>query len=189
MLNQVRRSVKNIDVTLPINEWGEKECRNVGRSFALFVRKRKTGDAALDAWRRHFVHLKRLFDEVEGFEKLMLGKSLGDHGADYDDDDGSSSDRGCVAFDGAVSDENTDCDPVDVTVVGSSVQVHAHTQELLTEVHQRMMAVRDLQEALVQMLASPRSPRLEWTPPNASASPQDHGELDEEFGRPYSPLI
>jgi hypothetical protein len=30
-------------------------------------------------------------------------------------------------------DENTDCDPVDVTVVGSSVQVHAHTQELLNK--------------------------------------------------------
>ena len=72
-------------------------------------------------------------DQWAWFEKLMLGKSLGDHGADYDDDDGSSSDRGCVAFDGAVSDENTDCDPVDVTVVGSSVQVHAHTQELLNK--------------------------------------------------------
>ena len=29
--------------------------------------------------------------------------------------------------------ENTDCDPVDVTIVGSSVQVHAHTQELLAK--------------------------------------------------------
>ena len=72
LLNQVRRSVKNIDGTLPIHGWGEEECKNVGRSFALFVRKRKTGDVALDAWRRHFVHLKKLFDEVDGFEELML---------------------------------------------------------------------------------------------------------------------
>ena len=72
LLNQVRKSVKNIDGTLPIHGWGEKECKNVGRSFALFVRKRKSGDVALDAWRRHFVHLKKLFDEVDGFEELML---------------------------------------------------------------------------------------------------------------------
>ena len=72
LLNQFRRNVKNINGTLQVGKWGEKECKDVGRSFAVFIRKRKTGDVALDAWRRHFVHLKKLFDEVDGFEELML---------------------------------------------------------------------------------------------------------------------
>ena len=85
----------------------------------------------------------------EWFERLMLGRRTGvprgaDEGADgaddYDaysadaDDDGDADGREpCVAFDGAEMNENTDCDPVDVTIVGSSVQVHAHTQELLAK--------------------------------------------------------
>ena len=44
----------------------------VGNSLAVFLRKRKTGDAALDAWRRHYVQLKMLFEDVEGFEEFML---------------------------------------------------------------------------------------------------------------------
>ena len=62
-----------------------------------------------------------------------------DEGADGADDyDAYSADDGdgrepCVVFDGAELNENTDCDSVDVTIVGSSVQVHAHTQELLAK--------------------------------------------------------
>ena len=85
-------------------------------------------------------------EQWEWFERLMLGRRTGAEGAEggaegaedyYDgDDEGRPSSEprgGCVVFDGAEMNENTDCDPVDVTIVGSSVQVHAHTQELLAK--------------------------------------------------------
>ena len=44
----------------------------VGRSMTTFIRQRKTGSAAVDAWKLHFVQLEHLFDEVDGFEEFML---------------------------------------------------------------------------------------------------------------------
>ena len=38
----------DVDWTSEMKNWGNNECRVVGRSFAYFVRKRKTGDAALE---------------------------------------------------------------------------------------------------------------------------------------------
>ena len=75
----------------------------------------------------------------EWFERLMVGRRRTNaRGADEGADEGAEDyydgePRGCVVFDGAEMNENTDCDPVDVTIVGSSVQVHAHTQELLAK--------------------------------------------------------
>lgn len=31
-------------------DWKEEECKRVGCSFATFLRKRKTGEVAMDAW-------------------------------------------------------------------------------------------------------------------------------------------
>ena len=53
-------------------DWREEDAKRVAKSFAVFLRKRKTGDAALDAFTRHFTQLKKLFDEVEGFEAFFL---------------------------------------------------------------------------------------------------------------------
>ena len=71
MINSLTLSVHRVSDTLKIQEWGEEECRKVGSSLALFLRKRKTGATAMEAWRLHFVQTKRLFDEIEGFEEFM----------------------------------------------------------------------------------------------------------------------
>jgi len=53
-------------------DWGEEESKRVGRSFATFLRKRKTGKVAVDAWRRQYSQLEILFEEVIGFEEFMV---------------------------------------------------------------------------------------------------------------------
>ena len=72
MVNKLGVSVKSVRHTVKIGDWDEREATRVGSSLAVFLRKRKTGDAALDAWRRHYVQLEKSFDEVEGFEEFML---------------------------------------------------------------------------------------------------------------------
>ena len=72
MVNSFGVSVKSVSSTLKVKDWGKNEGMRVGSSLAVFIRKRKTGDAALDAWRRHYVQLKALFLEVDGFEEFML---------------------------------------------------------------------------------------------------------------------
>ena len=72
MVNKIVASVESVPHTTKIGDFDEREAMKVGGSLAVFLRKRKTGDAALDAWRRHFVQLKMLFVEVEGFEEFML---------------------------------------------------------------------------------------------------------------------
>ena len=64
--------VKEVDSALKTSEWGEEECKRVGRSLSTFLRKRKTGDVAVTAWRLHYPALNILFEEVEGFEAFML---------------------------------------------------------------------------------------------------------------------
>jgi len=70
--NKVGFRVKDVDWTSKMTEWGEEECKIVGRSLATLIRKRKTGQTAVDAWRLHYMQLKVLFEEVEGFEHFML---------------------------------------------------------------------------------------------------------------------
>jgi len=64
--------VKEVDRALKITEWGEEECKRVGCSLATFLRKRKTGEYALNGWRLHYEELNVLFEEVVGFEEFML---------------------------------------------------------------------------------------------------------------------
>ena len=63
---------QNMLFTMGGKDWDGTDCRRVGCSLATFVRKRKTGGAAIDAWRLNYVQLKILFDEVVGFETFML---------------------------------------------------------------------------------------------------------------------
>jgi len=64
--------VHKVDWTSEMADWGLEECRRVGCSLATFLRKRKTGEHAIDAWRLHYVQLDVLFKEVVGFEEFML---------------------------------------------------------------------------------------------------------------------
>ena len=41
-------------------------------SLATLIRKRKTGEHAVDAWRRNYGQLEILFTEVPGFEEFMV---------------------------------------------------------------------------------------------------------------------
>ena len=60
------------------NRANERKClryqTNIARrsSLATFLRKRKTGDAAVDAWKSHYAQLALIFTEVDGFEQFML---------------------------------------------------------------------------------------------------------------------
>jgi len=59
-------SVKKVDWTKRFEDWDEEDLKRVGCSVATFLRKRKTGDAAMDAWRLEYAQLGTLFREVEG---------------------------------------------------------------------------------------------------------------------------
>ena len=73
--------VQKVDWKSDMKDWSEEDCRRVGCSFATFLRKRKTGDAAVGAWRLHYAQLNILFKEVVGFEEfitLIANKTLRD---------------------------------------------------------------------------------------------------------------
>jgi len=64
--------VRNVSFTSAMTDWEEEESKRVGCSLATFLRNRKTGEHAVDAWRRNYVQLEELFTEVIGFEAFML---------------------------------------------------------------------------------------------------------------------
>ena len=70
--NKFSFRVRDVDWTKKMTDWGEEECKIVGRSLAAFIIGATAGEHAVDAWRRHYVQLKILFEEVEGFEEFML---------------------------------------------------------------------------------------------------------------------
>jgi len=64
--------VREVDNKLNLTDWGDEECRRVGCSLSTFIRKRKTGAVAIDAWRLNYTQLDVLFKEVVGFEEFMV---------------------------------------------------------------------------------------------------------------------
>ena len=64
--------VQEIDWTSDMKKWSEEDCRRVGRSMATLMRMVRTGLAAVDAWKKHYVQLSDLFDEVVGFEDFVV---------------------------------------------------------------------------------------------------------------------
>ena len=54
-----------------MRDWTSEDNRRVGRSMATIIRMVQTGDAACDAWRRHYPQLDNLF-EIDGFEDFMV---------------------------------------------------------------------------------------------------------------------
>ena len=67
--------VQEVDWTSDMKDWNEEDCRRVGRSMATVMRMVQTGLMAVDAWKKHYVQLSNLFDEVEGFEDFMIAIS------------------------------------------------------------------------------------------------------------------
>ena len=55
-----------------MTDWGLEESTRVGCSLACFLRNRKTGQAAVDAWRLHYVQLNDLFTKIICFEDFMV---------------------------------------------------------------------------------------------------------------------
>ncbi len=64
--------VKSVDWTSKMENWKEHECACVGKSVATFIRKRKTGDAAFDAWSLHYPQLNALFVDTPGLGVFLL---------------------------------------------------------------------------------------------------------------------
>ena len=64
-------SVKDVDWTHDLQHFSETDCKNVGRSMATLMRMVQTGDAAVDAWRKHYLQLDNLF-QVDGFNGFMV---------------------------------------------------------------------------------------------------------------------
>ena len=50
----------------------EEDAKKAGTSLAVFLRKRKTGAAGLDAFMCHYPQLKELFLEVDNLQEFML---------------------------------------------------------------------------------------------------------------------
>ena len=72
LVNKFSFSAKDVEWTGEMTDWGDSECKRVGQAFANFLRKRKTGDAAVDAWRLQYGQLEVLFEKVIGFEDFMV---------------------------------------------------------------------------------------------------------------------
>ena len=72
LLNKMGFRAQEVDFTSEMVDWEEEERRRVGRSFAFFLQKRKTGAVAVDAWRRQYQQLEILFKEVIGFEEFVV---------------------------------------------------------------------------------------------------------------------
>jgi len=64
--------VEDVDWTSDMKKWNEEDCRRVGRSMATIMRMVQTGLMAVDSWKRQYVQLNNLFDEVEGFEDFVV---------------------------------------------------------------------------------------------------------------------
>jgi len=62
--------VQKVSWLSEMKEWRLEQCRRVGSSLSTFIRKRKTGEAAVNAWRVHYPQLYILFEEVDGFEEV-----------------------------------------------------------------------------------------------------------------------
>ena len=65
LLNKMGFRAQEVSWTSEMTDWEENACKRVGLSLALFLRKRKTGEVALGAWRSNYPQLEALF-ELEG---------------------------------------------------------------------------------------------------------------------------
>jgi len=71
LTNNFGWSVKSVDTTTPMIHFTEEDCQRIATALALFLRKRKTAEVALEAWKLNYPQLKELSD-VEFFNSFML---------------------------------------------------------------------------------------------------------------------
>ena len=64
-------SVKSVDTTTQMSDFTEDDCQKIATALAFFLRKRKTAEVALEAWKLNYPQLKKLSD-VEFFDSFML---------------------------------------------------------------------------------------------------------------------
>ena len=70
LVNSFGWRAKRVDNDKAMKLWDEHDSASVGKSFALFLRKRKTGAIAISAWVGHYPQLSPLL-EVEFFSDFM----------------------------------------------------------------------------------------------------------------------
>ena len=75
LLNKMGFRAQDVDWTSEMVDWREEESKRVGQSSALFLRKRKTGEVAVDAWRKQYSQLEILFEEVCSEQSLARSEA------------------------------------------------------------------------------------------------------------------
>ena len=70
--NKFHFRVRHVNKTAKMTDWGDEQCRRVGCSLSIFIRKSKTGAAAVEAWRLNYTQLDVLFKDVTGIEEFMV---------------------------------------------------------------------------------------------------------------------
>ena len=71
LTNNFGWSVKSVDTTIPMSNFTEEDCQRISTALAFFLRKRKTAEVALEAWKLNYPQLKELSD-VDFFDSFML---------------------------------------------------------------------------------------------------------------------
>jgi len=73
--------IGRIDSVGAVLDWTECDVNVASTALRALIRLRKTGSSAVDAWRRNYPQIGRLFDEVEGVEvviNVIASNLLGD---------------------------------------------------------------------------------------------------------------
>ena len=61
--------VQTVDENLAMDAWGDEECRRVGCALATFIRKRKEGASAVEAWKNHYKKVSEKDNEARSVER------------------------------------------------------------------------------------------------------------------------
>ena len=71
LVNSFGFAVGKIDASVKLVDFKDHHSETVAKSVATLLRKRKTVEVALDAWRKQFTQMNIMYDEVEGFALFM----------------------------------------------------------------------------------------------------------------------
>ena len=70
-------TVEKVGKDTPLKDWTEEDCRHVGRSLSSFVVTTTTPAAGVAGWKLNYHQLNQLFENVTGFEVLVLAIAEG----------------------------------------------------------------------------------------------------------------
>jgi len=65
-------TVQSVSWTTSISDWNGEDCRRVGCSVAAFLRNFQTGEAALEAWKLHYVQVRGRGKSERAFWKTRI---------------------------------------------------------------------------------------------------------------------